>query len=271
MYNAILCILVVCIITSCNNTNHNDFRGPVAYDFANPVTITLPTALDEISGLCFNKNNELFAIEDEHFSIYKLNNNGKIQEKMGTGAKGDFEEIAMNMATGIFYILRSNGNILGYAHDSLYTVYNALPKNEYESATYNENENTLVSIAKTKDNKKTLFKIPLDTSNTSAIAIQSFSEKDIQAFLKTKSNISCKPSGIAYNKIFKQYFLVSAIDKLLVILNNEGQFQEAYALNPALFQQPEGIAFDKDNNLYISNEKNNRTNATIIKYNLKNK
>ncbi len=42
--------------------------------------------------------------------------------------------------------------------------------------------------------------------------------------------------------------------KILVIANSDWSIKNVYRLDASLYNQPEGIAFDKDNNLYISNE-----------------
>jgi uncharacterized protein YjiK len=42
--------------------------------------------------------------------------------------------------------------------------------------------------------------------------------------------------------------------------------KEVYPLNPALFRQPEGIAFDNENNLYISNEGDDISKGNVLKF-----
>jgi len=48
--------------------------------------------------------------------------------------------------------------------------------------------------------------------------------------------------------------VLSSVNKLLVITDENFKIKATFPLNGSLFNQPEGIAFDKDNNLYISNE-----------------
>jgi uncharacterized protein YjiK len=51
----------------------------------------------------------------------------------------------------------------------------------------------------------------------------------------------------------------------VLILSANGEVKSITRLNPALFEQPEGIAFDDDQNLYISNERVCRS-ANILKF-----
>ncbi len=44
---------------------------------------------------------------------------------------------------------------------------------------------------------------------------------------------------------------------MLVVTDTAWNIKQVYTLDPALFNQPEGITFDIDNNLYISNEGGN--------------
>ena len=42
---------------------------------------------------------------------------------------------------------------------------------------------------------------------------------------------------------------------MLVMADENWKVKSVYPLNPSLFVQPEGIAFDRQQNLYISNER----------------
>jgi uncharacterized protein YjiK len=53
---------------------------------------------------------------------------------------------------------------------------------------------------------------------------------------------------------------------LLVIADNEWNVKEVYHLDPARFRQPEGICFDNDNNLYISNEGDDLSEGNVLKF-----
>ena len=51
---------------------------------------------------------------------------------------------------------------------------------------------------------------------------------------------------------------------MLVVADPNWKVKSVYPLNPSLFVQPEGIAFDRQQNLYISNERGLSSAATIL-------
>ena len=44
------------------------------------------------------------------------------------------------------------------------------------------------------------------------------------------------------------------------------KIKNVYQLDPAIFHHPEGIAFDEQSNLYISNEGDETQNGNILKF-----
>jgi uncharacterized protein YjiK len=53
---------------------------------------------------------------------------------------------------------------------------------------------------------------------------------------------------------------------MLVIADNDWTVKEVYPLDRATFRQPEGIAFDGENNLYISNEGDDMSKGNVLKF-----
>jgi uncharacterized protein YjiK len=41
---------------------------------------------------------------------------------------------------------------------------------------------------------------------------------------------------------------------MLVVLDDKWKVKAGYPLDPSIFKQPEGLAFDREGNMYISNE-----------------
>jgi hypothetical protein len=56
---------------------------------------------------------------------------------------------------------------------------------------------------------------------------------------------------------------------MLVITDEQWKVKSAFPLDPAVFNQPEGIAFDSHQNLYISNERGQAAAATVLMFSYK--
>jgi uncharacterized protein YjiK len=74
------------------------------------------------------------------------------------------------------------------------------------------------------------------------------------------------PSAVALNKLTNEWFIISSASMALLIADKDLNAKELYPLNPHLFNQPEGITFDHENNLYISNEGDELQNGNVLKF-----
>ena len=79
--------------------------------------------------------------------------------------------------------------------------------------------------------------------------------------------IKFRSSALAYNHRTNEWYIISSINKLLVITDSNWKVTAAYKLNPAIYIQPEGMAFDKNGNLYISNEGGDLHSGNVLKIN----
>jgi hypothetical protein len=61
-------------------------------------------------------------------------------------------------------------------------------------------------------------------------------------------------------------YIVSSINKLLVVTDTNGNLKQAYPLEAELFKQPEGIAFTASGDMLISNEAAGNGSANILIY-----
>jgi len=87
--------------------------------------------------------------------------------------------------------------------------------------------------------------------------------KEIDAISNSRK-INFHPSALAQNPQTKEWFILSSVNKMLVIADQNWKVKSVYALNPSIFEQPEGIAFDRQQNLYISNERGQSSAASIL-------
>jgi len=84
--------------------------------------------------------------------------------------------------------------------------------------------------------------------------------------MTANKKFSLKPSALAKHPLTHQWYILSSVNKMLLITDDQWKPIDIYPLSAALFTQPEGIAFDKAGNLYISNEKGSGASGTILKF-----
>ena len=251
-------------VSACDYSDSgNKYPNSDMYNFSNPNVVKLPQELDEISGIVYYpKDSSIFAIIDEGGDLYKfpLKDPKKIR-KWKFDKKRDFEDLFLYDST--FYVLVSDGDIERLTFkdnqftgelDKIKDV--ATGKNEYESLYGSPDSSYLVILCKDceEDSKKTLSSYSYHFTD-SADRFQRHLVYDIST-LHQKLGIEKRlhPSAAAINPITKDLYIISSIQKLLIILNSKGEFKSFYKLNPALYKQPEGMAFTPKGDLIISNE-----------------
>jgi hypothetical protein len=257
------------------------FKSPPGYDLNNPVKYFMPESLLEISGIALYRGraDSVYAQQDENGRIYYM----KLGEKKPTYSKfagsGDYEDIAI-MGDQVF-MLRSDGTLYTFPFKQVRSgdIQNVqeferlLPKGEYEGMYADEKEKQLYVLCKScKDDKSknfvTVYFFDMLSSgipNTKMMGYAHINVKDIDARLgKTKP--AFHPSALAKNARTNEWYILSSVNKALVITDAAWKVKAAYPLSAALFTQPEGIAFDNQGNLYISNEGDTLTPGTILKF-----
>jgi hypothetical protein len=88
------------------------------------------------------------------------------------------------------------------------------------------------------------------------------SRKAIDA--STTKSTKFKPSAAAIHPISGDLYIISSVNKLLVIASLDGKIKETYPIDPTVFHHPEGLAFDPAGNMYISNEAEELSPANIL-------
>lgn len=250
--------------TSCNSSGSREkYSSSDMYDFAHPNVVKLPQELDEISGIAYYaKDSSVFAIIDEGGDIFKISlKNPKKFRKWKFDKKKDYEDLVLKDST--FYVLVSDGDIekLTFKNNEFsnenYKIGNlSLKPAEFESLYDSEDSALLVLLCKdcTEDSKKTLTSYSFNEADSTSV-FKKLTVYDLSA-LNQKLGIEKRlhPSAAAINPITKELYLVSSIQKLLVIFDRDGDFKSFYKLNPKLYKQPEGMTFTPAGDLIIANE-----------------
>ncbi|WP_207497082.1 SdiA-regulated domain-containing protein [Aridibaculum aurantiacum] len=251
------------LLSSCNMLSGKQKYPDIAgYDIHTPVVVSLKTELDEISGVVYYpKDTSVFAVNDELGLLYKIYIRNKVRiESWQFSKDADYEDLALVDST--FYALHSNGNLTRfriYASDSLDVEELKLPvegKNEFETLYYDSAANKLVVICKDcKSDKKevTAYAYDLDTKSFSASPYFTISGKQVLAALNSEEK-KFKPSAAAIHPITQDLYIVSSVNKCLVIAERDGKIKDVIPLDPARFKQPEGLNFTPAGDMLISNE-----------------
>jgi uncharacterized protein YjiK len=261
--NSVYLFLLAVTSMHCHNDNNGKVvTNPDGYNMKAAVQIKLPLDLDEISGVAYYPgDSSIFAINDEKGWLYKIKKGREIRRwKFSQGA--DFEDVVL--LDSMFYVLQSNGNIMRLnfspqntvAVQQYYFTQSGESKNEFEILYYDPGKKKLILICKDceTDKKKALTTFSFDPI-AGAYSDSSFSinVKEIAAAVGEKK-LRFKPSAASINPKNGLLYILSAINKLLVVTDVNGNFKNAYKIDKSIFKQPEGITFTPAGGMIVSNE-----------------
>lgn len=278
----ILPVLMLLGLYACKSSRQG-FSSPKGYDFDHPEKFNMPESLREISGIAFykGKSDTVYSIQDEDGHLFKQGWGTKKQKHTVFGKRGDYEDLAILNETVI--VLKSNGSLYVFPFSELLKPETKeakewkkiLPKGEYESLYADQQTNQLYMLCKNcKDDKKhktmsgSIFtynheKNELISSGNFAMDITQLIDSG-QA-LRT----GLKPSALTKNPHTGEWYILSSVNRLLVVATPDWKIKAVHRLNSSMFNQPEGLAFDRDMNLYISNEGDELTAGNILKFKYK--
>lgn len=271
-------LFLLLIFISCKNKQ--PYKSPTGYDFNKPEKFVMKNSLKEISGIAFihGKEDVLYAIEDEAAKLFSITPGSDKLSHSKFGKKGDYEDVTILNNTTVA-VLKSNGSLYLFSIneigkekiDSVKEYEKILPEGEYEGLVADSTK--LIVLCKNcpgdKEKKEVSVYILKPASGDSLIITNTF-KVDINLIQPTGESGKEKfhPSGIAKNPVTHEWYIISSVNKLLLILDEQWNAKEYYPLDPSLFKQPEGITFNSKGDLYISNEGGNG-DANILLFRLK--
>jgi hypothetical protein len=252
------------------------YKSPRGYNLNKPQVIKLPAELDEVSGIAYYaKDNSIFCESDEHGNLYKVFLNKKNSVNKWKFSKvRDYEDIVLH--DSVFYLLNSGGDIITvkFTKDSISTHKYEFPQDdnvEFESLYYEPRSDKLVLICKdcNADEQHNVSAYAFDYRSfeyTGAYAIDG--SRVVEEAGSNKSN-KYKPAAAGIHPINGKLYIVSSVNKALVIASRTGVIEEVYLLNPKIFHHPEGITFNAAGGMFISNESEDPKPANILYYEYK--
>ncbi|SFS73042.1 SdiA-regulated [Sphingobacterium wenxiniae] len=240
---------------------------------------SMPKELKEISGITFveGQSNILYAIQDEEGVLFSYDLRKK--QVIATNAfakKGDYEEITTD--NHYFYVLKSNGDIysfpIGSSSYATEVIINKslVPTAEYESMAFDPSSGNLFLLCKVcKVDKKGqhVSGYILQIGNQGKLTYKGNFNLSIDALTALDQRIkkTFKPSAMARHTASNEWYILSSIDQSLVITDDTFRPKEIVRLPRKDFEQPEGLAFDAEGNLYISSEAGTQKHGMVYKYN----
>ncbi len=270
---------------------HKEVSG-LTYKVNSPEICILKKDLTEISGLSFDADRDgLYAINDEKGIIFSINQKN-CESDVLTNFKenGDYEGV--EKVGKHIYVLESNGNLLKYntEKEEITKKYktNLDIHNDSEGLGFDSKTNSLLIACKgdnsihKKDLDKdahSIYRFDLDTKKLvekpwvviRAADLLKFYESSLTYFKWLRSKIaedrfySFAPSAVAINPIDDKLYVLSTKGKMLVVMTRDQKVDNIYYLEDGTYLQPEGITFDPQGNMYISNEgKSQRGNVLKI-------
>ncbi len=258
-----LWILVLISFTQCKSENINSANS---FPWEKTKVVPLSVSLNEISGICFSNEGKLFGHDDEIGIVYQINPiDGKTIKKFQLGERGikaDFEDIAivndrffLITSKGILFEFREGLNLEKVEFKEIDLGFSSTL--EIEGLCYDPITNSLLIAFKNysgKGNKKIRkiysFEIETNKLNKTPRFLLSITE------LKSKYEIKkFFPSAITHHAKSGNFFILSSKGGSSIIeIDSKGNLVNGWILDNETHPQPEGLTFDQNGNLLISDE-----------------
>jgi hypothetical protein len=269
-------VAMLLLLAGCKASAQKE-QSPQGYNLSKPEKFLMPESLFEISGLCFYKNNSdtVYAIQDEEGKFFRIAWGVKKQDHSKFGKKGDYEDVTI--VKDRVYVLKSNGSIYSFPFadrymeeiDSVKEWKKILPEGEYEGMFGDDSTGKIYIICKkcADDDSKEAVSGYIYTLGDSLTQAGSFhiNVNDIKT-LTGKVKRGFRPSALAKNPVNGYWYVLSSVNKLLIVTDSNWKLIESIQLSGNRFNQPEGINFDKEGNMYISNEGDDLSQGNILKF-----
>jgi len=260
----------------CNTTGGNS-NFLKEYDLTRPETFDMPESLKEISGIAFNKGKTdvVYAVQDEEGKVFRLTWQNQKHKHTKFSGKGDYEDITLVKEQVV--VLKSNGSLYTFPVSEAQFEETAktkewkglLPKGEYEGMFGDEATGKIYVLCKAcsidnpeKNVSGFILSIGGKVQKTGNFSLN---VEEIKA-LGVKVKRGFQPSALAKNPVSGDWYILSSLNKALIVTDKNWKPKLAYSLSSNNFNQPEGIAFDKSGNLYISNEGDDTKDGNILKF-----
>ena len=274
-----------------------DYEMP--YDLNDPdETFELPGKMEEVSGLTISPDGQhIIAIDDEDGELYFVSKkSGKLKAEVDFWRDGDYEGV--EVVEDRVFVVKSKGTIYeirNVSDDGQQTIVHKTflsETNNVEGLAYDVPNNRLLlgckGAAGSGDGfrqKKAIYGFDLSTNKLNPEPVLLINQEKVKEYLDLHpalneyeklveffdpdgGEFSFSPSSIAIEPGTGNLFITSSVGKMLMVTNTAGEILYLEKLKKKVHRQPEGMAFDVDGTLYISNEAKSGDDAVIHRFDL---
>ncbi len=266
--------------------------GRLPYDLSQPAKVfELPSALMEVSALTDIDSITVACVQDEQAAVHFISlSTGTITSSVPFGGPADME--GLTRVGSDLYALRSDGliyHLTGLGGDLVLrdTFRLDVPNKNIEGLGFDErNERILISpkdfikgSKETKDERMLYAIDPKDPAHkvetVLKLSLEALSAQAVQMGLDlpTRTTDDCRVlsalklrySSVAVNPFTDHYYLLSAADRTLLVVDRQGALVDLVLLDAHLLPKPEGITFMANGDMWLASEGKERT-PVLAKY-----
>ena len=234
-------------------------------------TYLLPSELREISAVVVSGTEPIaWAVNDEQAKLFRINlDDGSVEAGKKFAKHGDYEGI--ELIDGTVVVARSDGKLWRIGEGRVQKVDGPLDERyDVEGLAWDPRASRLLVACKGKAGRGAEFE---HARAVYEVRIPSFEWSDAPAFVVKQATLrrfleenprvgrkpgaakSFAPSAIGVDPVTGTIYILSSTGRLLVVLDAAGEnILEVVKLARNVHAQPEGLAFDSEGSLYISNE-----------------
>jgi uncharacterized protein YjiK len=225
----------------------------------------LPDKLTEASGLAVAGPDSVFIHNDEYAIVYEFRlGDGKVLRAFALGEptlEGDFEGIAAGQ--GQVFLVTSDGLIYAFMPGKdgervPYRVYDSGigPRCEIEGLSQAPEPDALLLMCKRfrNDNRDALLEAYRWRIGADQAEEQPFLSISLAGLLKKKDRAEFRPSGLEYYPACQQFYIVSARNQMVLVLDRSGELVAQRKFKPKRHPQAEGITVMPDGRVVLADE-----------------
>lgn len=289
----LLCLLVSSCESQTNKKTSADFkiqnkisegadstRSVIPYNLNRPdKKYELPAILEEVSGLTDIDSAHVACVQDEIGTVFIYNFlKNAIIARHKFDSLGDFEGLTFTGKS--LFILRSDGRLTEWRNFDPKTgageiFHSILPlqTTNNEGLCFDSRNNRLLIAAKSKPmnhdykSERFIYEFDLAKNKLNSNPAYSINTIDLEAAAKEFDIVqqnrtaagkpkpfNFRPSSLAIHPHTSDIYIISAADRLLLVINEKGKIVSMEKLKEDLFAKAEGITFLKDGTMIITNE-----------------